>query len=187
MLSIRRTLLFFLCTCFGAGVVQAQGSVELKAFKIESRTLISCISDERITQARVQESDDDNNSDRARSFFTQWLFGNNKNQTKSRVSFLWEPKTDKGPAIEIITNDKSHNLVSLRSRTKESLIVVSSASSPMTTESWTFSLNFNLETLVATRVQSNRSGVRGEVLSYSCTFENAEPAIDAGESANTVG
>jgi len=51
---------------------------------------------------------------------------------------------------------------------------VASASSPFSTESWTFALNFKVETLVATRVQSNIASVRGEVITYNCQFESLQ-------------
>ncbi|MEM7207321.1 MAG: hypothetical protein AAF434_05835 [Pseudomonadota bacterium] len=102
------------------------------------------------------------------------------------MSFVWTPASTGGPKIEIITNDKSHNLISLRSRTRESLIVVSSASNPYTTESWTFSINFNLESMIATRVQSNASGIRGEVLNYDCLFEEQE-TTKIGSSNKVIG
>jgi hypothetical protein len=89
--------------------------------------------------------------------------------------------------MKIITSEKPHNSISLRSKTKESLIVVSAASSPMTTESWTFIFNFNLESLIATRVQSNMPGVRGEVLTYDCQFKGITPTIDPGQNTAPIG
>ncbi len=69
----------------------------------------------------------------------------------------------------------------MRSYTKNSLIVVSSASSPFSTESWTFAFNFAVETMIATRVQSNIGGVKGEVITYDCRFESLELEIDDEE------
>lgn len=104
---------------------------------------------------------------------------------KSKVSFLWKPAGEKGPSIEIKTSDKAHNLVKIRSYTNSSLIVVSSASNPFSTESWTFIFNFPVETMIATRVQSNIGGVKGEVITYNCRFDSLEPVI--GDSDKTVG
>ena len=143
---------------------------------------ISCISDETASKARVQEYKGDEKANRIRSWFTNWMFGGN-NDAKSKVDLVWHPVTDKGPSAKIITSEKPHNLIRVRSKTRDSAIIVSSASSPMTTESWTFSLNFNLETMVATRVQSNLSGVRGEVLTYDCKFEDLTPTIELPASA----
>ena len=62
------------------------------------------------------------------------------------------------------------------------MIVVSSASNPFSTESWTFVLNFKVETMIATRVQSNVGGVKGEVITYDCVFENLDPpGIESNE------
>ncbi len=160
---------------------------ESHSLEINTHSRVKCISEDSSVQAKMIEIDDESNPNRARSWFTQWLFGNNKNSTKSKLVFIWSPQTDQGPKIKIITNDKSHNLISIRSKTRESLIVVSSASNPLTTESWTFSINFNLETMIATRVQSNHAGVRGEVLSYQCDFEDLEPGIFVEDGATPIG
>ncbi len=162
-------------------------SAESHSLEINTHSRVKCISEETSVQAKMIEIDDESNPNRARSWFTQWLFGNNKNSTPSKLVFMWYPQTDQGPKIKIITNDKSHNLISIRSKTKESLIVVSSASNPLTTESWTFSINFNLETMIATRVQSNHAGVRGEVLSYQCDFEDLEPGIFLESGTTPIG
>jgi len=176
-----------LLACLLAVPLYALCPGESPALEINTHSHVKCISEENSVQAKMLETDDESNPDRARSWFTQWLFGSNQNSTKSKVAFLWYPQTDKGPKIKIITNDKSHNLVSIRSKTKESLIVVSSASNPLTTESWTFSINFNLETMIATRVQSNHAGVRGEVLSYQCDFEDLEPGIFLENGVTPIG
>ncbi len=104
---------------------------------------------------------------------------------KSKLSFAWKPRGDKGPTIQIETTDKAHNLIRIRSRTNSSLIVVSSASNPFSTESWTFIFNFAVETMIATRVQSNIGGVKGEVITYNCQFESLDPAM--GDADNILG
>ena len=175
---ISNRLQFLPCILFSLSLSSTAlaGSLVLtSSSKINARAHVSCISEESSAQAKTRKSDSETNPNKARSYFTEWLFGNNKNPTKSKVSFLWKPKTDRGPKVEIITTDTNHNLIAVRSVTRESVIVVSSASNSFTTESWTFILNFNLETVVATRVQSNYSGLRGEVLSYQCNFEDIEP------------
>ena len=98
---------------------------------------------------------------------------------------MWKPKGEKGPSIKIDTTDKAHNLIKIRSRTNSSLIVVSSASNPFSTESWTFVFNFKVETLIATRVQSNIGGVKGEVITYNCQFDSLDPAM--GDADKTLG
>lgn len=156
-------------------------------YDINHQTYISCISEDSSAQTKFAEYEGPEKSSRIRSWFSKWLFGENKNPIKSQIDFAWHPKTEKGPEMKIITSEKPHNLISIRSKTKESLIVVSSASSPMTTESWTFIFNFNLESLIATRVQSNMSGVRGEVLTYDCQFEDITPTIDPGQTTAPIG
>jgi len=117
------------------------------------------------------------NSDQAKSRFSEWMMAENFADGKSKVSFVWQPKSDRGPGIKINTSDKAHNLIRIRSKTKHSLIVVSSASNPFSTESWTFVINFSVETLIATRVQSNVAGVKGEVITYNCRFDSLDPAM----------
>ena len=147
------------------------------AADIKLQSSISCISDESSLKGRHKQSDSQKNSDQARSRFAEWMMMENFSDMKSKVSFVWKPRGDKGPSIEIETNDKSHNLVKIRSHTRSSLIVVTSASNPFSTESWTFAFNFGVETMIATRVQSNISGIKGEVITYNCHFESLDPAM----------
>ncbi len=178
MASKRLTLLPYILVGLSLSYASFAGSsAPARNSKIHSRTYVNCVSENSSAQAKTSKSDSETNPDKARSFFAEWLFGNSKNTKKTEVSFNWKPKTDRGPVVEIISTDKDHNLISVRSITKESVIVVSSASNSFTTESWTFVFNFNLETVVATRVQSNHSGIRGEVLSYQCIFEDVEPVV----------
>ena len=85
-----------------------------------------------------------------------------------------QAETRKGPEIEVTTTEKMHNLLKICSHTRNSLIFVTSASSPFSTESWTFVLNFKIESLIATRVQSNIASVKGEVITYNCQFESLQ-------------
>jgi len=163
------------CLLFAGSHSVYSSTIDLQEPPIKRTTFISCISQETSAQAQVKQSNPNNNRRKASEFFTQWFFGENKNPTQSNVSLRWTPHANGEPSVDIITNDKSHNLIALRSHTKESLIIVSSASNPYTTESWTFAVNFNLESMIATRVQSNVSGLRGEVLNYNCSFTEEEP------------
>ena len=56
------------------------------------------------------------------------------------------------------------------SRTGDSVIAVTSASDRLIAESWLITLNFAREEVMATRVQTNIAGVKGQVLRYDCTF-----------------
>ena len=150
-----------------------------QAANIRQNNMISCISDESSLQGRTKEFVARSKSEKAKSLFSEWMFAENFGDMKSKIKFEWQPRTDKGPSIKLETTDKSHNLIKLRSYTKNSLIVVSSASSPFSTESWTFVLNFQVETVIATRVQSNIGGLKGEVITYNCNFESLSPNTGA--------
>ena len=155
----------------------------VEAADIQQQSTITCISDESSLKGRHRQSESQKNSDQAKSRFSEWMMAENFDAGKSKVRFEWQPRGDKGPSIKIDTTDKAHNLIRIRSRTNSSLIVVSSASNPFSTESWTFVFNFPVETLIATRVQSNIAGVKGEVITYDCQFHGLDPAMgDAGKS-----
>lgn len=145
-----------------------------QAASIKQQNAITCISDKSSLQARHKEYVARKNSEKAKSWFSEWILSENFGNMKSKIYFTWKPKTPRGPAIDIETTDRAHNLVQIRSQTKNSLIVVSSASNPMSTESWTFVFNFQVETMIATRVQSNIGGIKGEVITYDCQFESLE-------------
>ena len=147
------------------------------AADIDLQSTISCVSDQSSLQARHQQYSSRNSSEKAKSWFSEWMMSENFGDMKSKIKFDWQPRGDKGPTIKIETTDKAHNLIRIRSRTRHSLIVVSSASNPFSTESWTFSFNFAVETMIATRVQSNIGGVKGEVITYNCQFESLDPAM----------
>ncbi len=152
---------------------------------IKLQNTISCISDQSSLQGRHKEYSARKNSEKAQSWFSEWMMAESFGDMKSKVSFVWKPRGDKGPSIQIETTDKAHNLVRIRSYTNSSLIVVSSASNPFSTESWTFVFNFKVETMIATRVQSNIGGVKGEVITYDCRFESLDPAM--GDSSKILG
>ena len=144
---------------------------------------ISCISDQSSLQGRHREYQANKQSERAKSWFAEWMMAENFGDMQSKIRFTWKPKGPKGPEISIDTTDKAHNLIRVRSNTKNSLIVVSSASNPLSTESWTFAFNFAVETMIATRVQSNIGGIKGEVITYDCFFERIGASIDRATSA----
>lgn len=153
--------------------------LSVQAADIKRQNTISCISDESSLQGRHKEIVARKNSEKAKSFFSQMLLAENFGDMKSKITFQWKPGGDKGPTIKIDTTDKPHNLIKIRSHTKSSAIVVSSASSPFSIESWTFIFNFAVETMIATRVQSNIGGVKGEVITYNCHFESL--GLDTGD------
>ena len=148
-----------------------------QAADISRQHEIACISDQSNLQARHKEYQARKNSEKAKSWFSEWMMKESFGNMKSRIRFHWQPRTSKGPAIDIDTTEKAHNLVQIRSQTRSSLIVVSSASNPLSTESWTFVFNFEVETMIATRVQSNIGGLKGEVITYDCQFIDLEPDV----------
>jgi len=152
-----------------------------QAAEIMQKSAISCVSDQSSLQGRHREFSARKNSEKAQSWFSEWMMAENFGDMKSKIKFIWTPRTDKGPVIKISTTDKPHNLIKVRSYTKNSLIVVSSASNPFSTESWTFAFNFAVETMIATRVQSNIGGVKGEVITYNCHFESLELTLEDEE------
>ena len=156
----------FCCLCLFPLVMQAAN------FKIPNS--IVCISDKSSLLGRHRKAETRKGSEEVQSRFSEWLFAESFGDGKSKLKFLWTPIAEKGPEIEVITTEKMHNLLKIRSHTRNSLIFVTSASNPFSTESWTFVLNFKVETLIATRVQSNIAGVKGEVITYDCQFESLQ-------------
>ncbi len=159
--------------------------LQLQAADIKLQSSISCVSDESSLKGRHRQSESNKNSDKAKSRFSEWMMLENFADMRSRVSFVWKPRGDKGPSIKLETTDKAHNSIRIRSYTRNSLIVVTSASNPFSTESWTFALNFAVETMIATRVQSNIAGVKGEVITYNCHFDSLDPS--SGDSGKVLG
>ena len=130
---------------------------------------ISCVSEESKKLGRRTEKDNDSNTR-----IVDWKMKESFSDAKSRILFAWKPQSDDRPKVTLKTTDKPHNSIAIRSRTKSSLIVVSSTSNFFSSESWTFVLNFNVETMIATRVVSNTAGVGSETIAYACTYEPAD-------------
>ena len=158
--------ILFLCLCILPLATQAAN------FKLPNS--IICISEQSSVLGKHRQTEARKGSEEVQTRFSEWLFDERFGDGKSKLKFLWAPVAEKGPEIEIITNEKPHNLLRIRSHTRDSLIFVTSASNPFSTESWTFVLNFKVETLIATRVQSNIASVKGEVITYNCQFESLQ-------------
>ncbi|MFT5505760.1 MAG: hypothetical protein ACI8XC_003483 [Gammaproteobacteria bacterium] len=142
------------------------------AADIKSTSLISCISDEsRLLGRRLQTvaQTDSDNSDRQ---IIEWVMKENFGDARSKIEITWTPKGEKGPEIALETTDRPNNSVRIRSRTASSLIFISSTSNFYSAESWTFVINFNMETMMATRVLSNSHGVGSEQIAYRCRFDS---------------
>ncbi len=155
-------LLFCACT-----------SVHSAIFNINTPAYISCTTDETVELIKIGEYEGDNQADKLRAVFFKWVFDKVEKELRAQIDFIWKPKTPTGPQIEILTQDETyHTFVAVRSKTKNSAVVVSSASQINTVISWLFTFNFNLKTMLASRVQSGVANVRGEVMTFDCAFEN---------------
>jgi len=159
-----RTLFFCLCLL----------PLATQAANFKRPNSIACISEKSSVLGKHRQTESRKGSEEVQTRFSEWLFAEQFGDGKSKLKFLWSPVAENGPEIEVITNEKPHNLLKIRSHTRHSLIFVTSASNPFSTESWTFVLNFKVESLVATRVQSNIASVKGEVITYNCQFESLQ-------------
>ena len=121
------------------------------------------------------------------SYFSDWIFNDDNYPKDATVEFDWTPWTINGPSLKIYDSNTVHNSIRVLSRTKDSLIVSTSASDPMTAESWLFSLNFRQEAVIATQIQTNVGGVKGKVLVYACDFNNKNRQIKTLEPKDSVG
>ena len=148
-------------------------SVHGGVFDVNMPAFISCTTDETVELIKIGEYEGDNQADKLRAVFFKWVFDKVEKELKAKIDFIWKPNTQNGPQIEIMTKDETyHTFVAVRSKTKNSVVVVSSASRINTVVSWLFTFNFNLKTMLASRVQSGVANVRGEVMTFDCTFEN---------------
>jgi len=138
------------------------------AADIAVKNSISCVSEESQSIGRRIQSTDTADS---RSQVLEWNMKENFGNSRSRVTVFWTPMSDKGPTIKLETTDRPHNLERIRSHTKSSLIFVTSTSNFYSAESWTFVINFNVETMIAARTISNIAGVGSEQITYNCNFE----------------
>ena len=146
--------------------------VHAAIFDINTPANISCISDETAELIKIGEYEGDHPGDKLRAVFFKWVFDKVDNNTKAQIDFVWKPKTDQGSKIEITSADETyHTLVEVRAKTRNSIIVVSSASRVNTVVSWLFTFNFNLKTMLASRIESGVANVRGKVMTFDCQFE----------------
>ena len=135
------------------------------AADIAVKNSISCVSEESQSIGRRLQTTD------ADTQILKWNMKENFGNGHSKVKITWIPQSDNGPVIKLVTTDRPHNLERIRSRTKSSLIFVTSTSNFYSAESWTFIVNFNVETMIATRVISNIAGLGSEHITYHCEFE----------------
>ncbi len=139
------------------------------AADITVKNSISCVSGEFQSMGRRIQTTEIDDSDPQ---ILDWNMKENFGNGRSKVTFIWTPESDRGPTIKLETTDRPHNLIKIRSHTKSSLIFASSTSNFYSAESWTFVINFNVETMIATRVISNIAGVGSEQITYHCDLES---------------
>ena len=159
-----RYLLLLLCSLSGAAA----------AADINRVNFISCVSEDATLKGSFRKDPARKASGEVRQRFSEWLFAENFSTYPSRLNFVWTPRGAEPAAIEIVTSEKNHHEVRIHSLRKGNVIVVSNASDPFfNLESWTFALNFRIESLIATRVQSNLAALKAEVMTYNCSFRTA--------------
>ncbi len=138
---------------------------------IASKSKITCVSDESRLLGRKIETTNDESSNAVEKRIANWIMKETFGAKKSKIVLSWTPKSNGGPKISLQTTDRPHNLISIRSLTDSSLIFVTSTSNFYSAESWTMALNFHLETMMATRLLSNKNGIGSEQLVYNCQFD----------------
>jgi hypothetical protein len=141
------------------------------AADINRNNVIDCISHNSVLQGSHQNSKTHKESGEVRQRFSEWLLSENFSDRISKLRFIWTPGVGVPAEVEIITTDKNYHHVRIQAMRKGNLIVVSEASDPFfNIESWTFALNFKIESLIATRVQSNVAALKAELINYNCQF-----------------
>ena len=170
------TLLLF---AFGQGPAMAAS--------MEWDMRITCRVDETRALTNQNQYQGDKKAVKIESYFSDWIFNDDNYPKDSTIEFDWTAWTPDGPSLKITDSDTVHNSIRLMSRTKDSLIAVTSASDPLTAESWLFTLNFRHEAVIATQIQTNIGGMKGKVLVYTCDFNNKNHQIKSPEPKDSLG
>lgn len=157
------------------------------AASLEFDMRITCRVDETRALTNQSQYRGGKKAEKINSWFSDWLFNDDNYSKNSAIEFDWTPWTPDGPSLKITDSDTVHNSIRLLSRTKDSLIAVTSASDTLTAESWLFTLNFRHEAVIATQIQTNIGGVKGKVVAYACDFSNKNRQIKAPEPTDGVG
>jgi len=156
---------------------------------IGQRTTMICVPEEarQLVSFGERAGWDETSKGRVRSSFGRWLFSNNHPTSSSTIRFQWLPEGSSGPALKIHTSRTHHVLVNVRSQGRDSVVVVSSASDPLSLVGWLFSINFKQERVMAASVQSNAGGAKSMAVRLSCNFENPAPEVDMPVAGNSIG
>lgn len=151
-------------------VLAAAWPAGARAAATDVRMLIECTFVESKTLSSIGSYEGDAKANRIYSWFGELVLAKDNQTAGSTLNFRWNPSASGGPVLEITADDTVHNSLRVISRTDDSVIAVTSASDRLTAESWLITLNFAREEVIATRVQTNIAGVKGQVLRYACKF-----------------
>lgn len=172
-------------------VLGAMGSNAINGADIDRRTAMVCVFDEAkslvLSGAESDKHPGKNKPDEIRSRFGRWLLSGNRDHGSSRIRFLWIPDADTGPELKVHASHTRHVLVQVRSQGPNSLVAVSSASDPFSVAGWLFSINFDLEQVLAAAVTSNPAGLESRAVKLSCSFNDKTPSVDPPAAGNSVG
>lgn len=157
-----------------------------QAADITRRTAIVCVFEETRSLTAFDGYTGGAKPDKVRSWFTQWLFADDSSSRSSRIRFLWIPEATPGPKLRIDSKETHHVLIRLMSQTGNSVVAASSASDILTSVGWLFAINFRLEQILATSVQSNSAGVKSQAVRLSCSFDNETPQLEAPAEGNDI-
>ena len=141
-----------------------------QAAATDVRMLIECSFDESASLTSIGSYEGDAKANQINSWFGEMVLAKDNLAAGSTLTLRWNPSASGGPALKISADDTVHNSLRVISRTNDSIIAVTSASDRLTAESWLITVNFVREEVIATRVQTNIAGVKGQVLRYTCTF-----------------
>ena len=178
---IRSAILAAIFLCFTTG----QNTAIAASMEWDMR--ITCRVDETSALINRNQYRGDKKVVKIESYFSDWLFNDDNYSKNTSIVFDWTAWTPDGPSLKITDSDTVHNSIRLMSRTKYSLIAVTSASDSMTAESWLFTLNFRHEAVIATQIQTNIGGMKGKALVYACDFNDKNRQIKAPEPKDSIG
>jgi hypothetical protein len=110
----------------------------IMAANLEFDMQIKCRVDESRSLTNQKQYHGAKKAMRIQSWFSHWLFNDDNYSKNSAIEFNWTPWTPNGPSLKIAADNTVHNSIRLLSRTKDSLIAVTSASDTLTAEGWLF-------------------------------------------------
>ena len=103
------------------------GQSPAEAASLEFGILITCHPEESRSLTNSDTYKGDKKALKIGSWFSKWLFNDDNYPKTTTVRFDWTPWTINGPSLKIQADDAPHNSIRIMSRTKDSLIVSTSA------------------------------------------------------------